>query len=77
LSVTGEQLSAASAPARSKISSEGAWPRSASEMAGMPVVFGPTAASPTRASEMVPPSIQTAAPADVTAQSPARRSTLA
>ena len=43
----------------------------------MPVVFGPTAASPTRASVMTSPSIQTAAPADVTAQSPARRSTLA
>ena len=43
----------------------------------MPVVLGPTAASPTRASEMMAPSIQTAAPAEVTAQSPARRSTLA
>ena len=41
----------------------------------MPVVFGPTAASPTRASVITPPSIQTAAPADTTAQSPARRST--
>ena len=28
----------------------GVWPRSASEIAGMPVVLGPTAASPTRAS---------------------------
>ena len=43
----------------------------------MPVVFGPTAASPTRASAIAPPSSQTAAPADTTAQSPARRSTFA
>ena len=41
----------------------------------MLVVFGPTAARPTRASVMVPPSIQTAAPALTTAQSPTRRST--
>ena len=41
----------------------------------MPVVFGPTAASPTRASVIVSPSIQTAAPAETMAQSPARRST--
>ena len=44
-------------------------------MAGMPVVLGPTAASPTRASEMMSPSSQTAAPLDTTAQSPALRST--
>ena len=43
----------------------------------MPAVFGPTAASPTRASVIRSPSIHTAAPAEVTAQSPARRSTLA
>ncbi len=43
----------------------------------MPAVLGPTAARPTRASVITPSSIQTAAPAEVTAQSPARRSTLA
>ena len=43
----------------------------------MPVVLGPTAASPTRASSMRPFSSQTAAPAATTAQSPARRSTFA
>ena len=41
----------------------------------MPVVFGPTAASPTRASLMTSPSAHTAAPEDTIAQSPARRST--
>ena len=39
-------------------SSDGACPRSAAEIAGMPVVFGPTAASPTRASAIAPPSSQ-------------------
>ena len=43
----------------------------------MPAAFGPTAARPTRASAITAPSIHTAAPAEVTAQSPARRSTVA
>ena len=59
------------APASAKASAEGALPRSAAEIAGIPVVFGPTAANPTRASAMASPSSQTAAPLDTTAQSPA------
>ena len=74
-SVTGLQPRRRCAPAWAYSSSDGAWPRSASEIAGMPVVFGPTAASPTRASAIASPSSQTAAPAETTAQSPARRST--
>src|SRR5262245_22825833 len=50
VSVTGLQCWEASSPARLYRSSDGRWPRSNSPTPGMPVVLGPTAASPTRAS---------------------------
>src|SRR5262245_31747200 len=61
-SVTGLQCWAAIVPASAYTSSDGGRPRKACDTAGMPVVLGPTAASPTRASLITPSSSHTATP---------------
>src|SRR3954447_15320645 len=58
------------APARTKSSSEGRCPRRAAEISGMPVVLGPTAARPTRASRTPPRPTPTPPPAGGTARPP-------
>ena len=72
---SGSNLAEEISPACAKSSSDGGWPRRSSSARERWIVVSPTALSAMPASQIRPPSTQTAADAAAIAQSPARRST--